>query len=270
MEWVHDNIAAFGGDPDRITIFGQSAGGSSVDYYSYAWTSDPIVAGFIAESGNVFSPDSQADPIVSAEAWYSVTSTLSCGDANSDPTSVLSCMRSKDWQAIENAIPTSTGIASVTAGFGPTIDNITVFSDYLAPSTAGELIKRPLLIGNNDNEASMFRVLFGLQGVTYSDAEWDLLALVLFTCSTGYRALVSVENQIPTWRYRWFGNFANLKLTTVPDSGAWHGSEIPIIFGTDMDIQNLVARTPAESQIAAYTRGAWAAFAKDPVNGLTK
>src|SRR5436190_14586297 len=46
IEWVRDNIAAFGGDPSRITIFGQSAGSASVDYYSYAYTSDPIVAGF--------------------------------------------------------------------------------------------------------------------------------------------------------------------------------------------------------------------------------
>ena len=54
VEWVRDNIAGFGGDPTRITLFGQSAGGASVDYYSYAWTSDPIVAGFIPESGTAF------------------------------------------------------------------------------------------------------------------------------------------------------------------------------------------------------------------------
>lgn len=35
IEWVRDNIAAFGGNPSRITIYGESAGGSSVDYYAY-------------------------------------------------------------------------------------------------------------------------------------------------------------------------------------------------------------------------------------------
>jgi cholinesterase len=270
VEWVRDNIEAFGGDPDRITLFGQSAGGSSVDYYSYAWTSDPIVAGFIAQSGTVFSPDSQADSSTSAKAWYNLTSTLGCGDSGSDPDVVLSCMRSQNWQTIQEAIPTGTGISSVTGGFGPTIDNIVVFSDYIERSAAGKFIKRPLFIGNNNYEIGLFRVLFGLQNVTFTDAEWDYLGFVLFTCSTHYRALASVTNGVPTWRYRWFGNFPNLKLTTVPDSGAWHGSEIPIIFGTDMDIQNLVPRTPAESQIATYMRGAWAAFAQDPENGLKK
>ncbi len=36
VEWVHNNIANFGGDPDRILLFGQSAGAASVDTYSYA------------------------------------------------------------------------------------------------------------------------------------------------------------------------------------------------------------------------------------------
>lgn len=55
LEWVRDNIEAFGGDASRITIFGESAGAASVDFYTYAWTQDPIIAGYIEESGTAAS-----------------------------------------------------------------------------------------------------------------------------------------------------------------------------------------------------------------------
>jgi carboxylesterase type B len=45
VEWIHTNIAEFGGDPERITIFGQSAGAEAVDAYSFAYPNDTIVKG---------------------------------------------------------------------------------------------------------------------------------------------------------------------------------------------------------------------------------
>jgi carboxylesterase type B len=270
LEWVRDNIAAFGGDPERITLFGESAGGSSVDYYTYAWTEDPIAAGFIAQSGNVFSPNSQTDKTTAATTWYNVTETLSCGNVESDQDELLRCMRSKDWETVQAAIPQKSGLAGVVGSFGPTIDDIVVFSDYPERSVAGNVIKRPLFIGNTDNEAGLFKPTFASQNITYPKMQWDLMAQQLFTCSSSNRALAAVINQVPIWRYRWFGDLACLKITTEPDSGAYHGSEVAVIFGTDQDIQNRVSRTDAEHDLVAYIRGAWAAFAKDPVNGLTE
>jgi cholinesterase len=269
VEWVRDNIAAFGGDPTRITIFGQSAGGSSVDYYSYAWTEDPIAAGFIAESGTVFSPGAQASESTSAEAWYNVTAALGCGDEDSDPDTLLSCMRELDWEDVQDAISSGTGISSVTGLFGPTVDNVVVFSDYVERSIAGNFIQSPLFIGSNNYEVGLFPPIFDVEGVTFTDAEWDYLLFAIYTCPASYRAGYSVEHSVPTWRYRYFGEFPNLRLTSTPDSGAWHGSEVPLIFNTDMDIQNLVSRTPAETEIAEYLRKAWVAFATDPEGGLT-
>lgn len=45
IQWVHANIANFGGDPNRITIFGQSAGGAAVDAYTFTHPHDTIVKG---------------------------------------------------------------------------------------------------------------------------------------------------------------------------------------------------------------------------------
>ena len=59
IEWVHANIAEFGGDPGRITLFGQSAGSVAIDAYVYAQAAAgnaPLIQGIIMESGTYVCP----------------------------------------------------------------------------------------------------------------------------------------------------------------------------------------------------------------------
>lgn len=261
VEWVRDNIQNFGGDPSRITLFGQSAGAASIDFYSYAWNSDPIAAGFVPESGNVFGwglPNSKA---TGAAAWYNVTATLGCGNSSSDPASVLACMRTKNSSEILNAVPSTSGTAGILGYFGPTVDDTVVFANYSQRTPA----KLPMLVGNNNYEGGLFRTNFALAGIFYPDVFWDDFNLQEFTCPTGVRANASVAAGIPIWRYRYHGVFPNLAVST--EAGTWHAAEIPILFNI---MPAYPPPTAAEINIANYMRGAWAAFAKDPTQGLTK
>ncbi|XP_076239219.1 esterase FE4 [Calliopsis andreniformis] len=56
LKWVKDNIHFFGGCPDRVTIFGQSSGGASVQYHMLSPLSEGLFSGVIQESGSVLSP----------------------------------------------------------------------------------------------------------------------------------------------------------------------------------------------------------------------
>lgn len=102
--------------------------------------------------------------------------------------------------------------------------------------------------------------------INLNEDQWDLFNLAGFTCATARAVEHRVRERIPTWRYRYFAEFPNLRL--YPGSGAFHGSEIPMIFDTAPDI-SLEPNTPEQEALSDYMMSAWAAFARDPRAGLT-
>jgi cholinesterase len=266
IEWVRDNIQAFGGDPTRITLFGQSAGAGSIDLYSYAHVTDPIVSGLILQSGTTYLGAFTKE--TTALGWYHVTSTLGCGDNTTAPDSQLACMRTKSTKAISEAIPLFNQ-AFGSASFWPTIDEKLVFSDYPARGAAGKFIKVPMLIGNTDYEGGYHKTMASLWDTYLPDSEWDAFNLNIFTCPSAIRANSSVAAGVPAWRYRYFGEFDELALTTEPESRAYHSSELLVLWDTFNAVTGV---QPSKKAIAVgnYMRGAWAAFAKDPKRGLKR
>ena len=126
----------------RITLFGQSAGGASVDYYSMAWLEDPIVNSFIAESGFATDVPSPAGGANTSAGWYSASQSLGCGGVDAGE-STLACMQSKPWRAISDAL-TKRGVTPNTGagGFGPTVDGKVVFADVTKRRQTGRFIQK--------------------------------------------------------------------------------------------------------------------------------
>ncbi|KAH7397702.1 carboxylesterase [Cadophora sp. MPI-SDFR-AT-0126] len=259
IEWVRDNIANFGGDPERITLFGQSAGAASTDYLTYAYSSDPIVKGIIAQSGTVFAFGLPYPAETIAANWYTVSETVGCGNASTDATEILECMRTAEIDTIMAAVPTS-GLFALLSAFGPSVDNTIVFANYTHETPASI----PVLVGSNDYEAGMFRTQLALGGVAFADSDWDEMNLASYTCPTGKRANTSILANNPTWRYRFHGVFPNINISS--EGGAYHGAELTLLFGTESQLE---PSTAEEDAFTEYLKGAWVAFAKDPVAGLS-
>lgn len=82
-----------------------------------------------------------------------------------------------------------------------------------------------------------------------------------FTCPCMFAAELRRHYGIPVWQYRYFGNWANIRL--YDGSGAYHGTELETIFDSD-DTVSGIPSSEAEDEMTRLMQHAWAAFARDP------
>lgn len=253
LKWTAQNIAAFGGDPAKVTIFGQSAGGYSVKQLVANPPSPLSFRAAIMQSQAMSPKDGPA-------AWQKITSEVGCTDSASQ----LDCMRKVDAQKLKSVAE------KMSLGFAPVEDDVTNSHDFATAVTSGKAAKVPIMLGTTADEGTAFAIGFGFKATDALDsplplpdkATSDQITALEFLCPTKAISNVLVENNYPAvYRYYWNANVP--KYAPFPGAGAFHGVELQPIFGT----LKTMAERNVWKEAASIGQGGWVAFAVDPMAG---
>ncbi len=270
LKWTRANIAAFGGDPNNVTVVGESAGAMAILNMMVSPEAKGLFAKAIVESGFARNPpnslaDAEANGVKLAEA-AGVTGTDAAAAAalRKLPLSALAGPRG--------------GVTAPGRPF-PIMDGKLYVETVIAGFTAGHEAKIPLIIGGNSNEASLTRP----SAATFDAQPADQQAAILKTfdtAGTGDKAaainnMVTVQtitepdraiarlhakNGNPAWTY-YFSYVPAAEKARKP-FGAAHTDEVRFVFG-----QPRAKFAPEDLPLSNAMTAYWTAFAKTGAPG---
>jgi para-nitrobenzyl esterase len=152
LEWVRDNIAAFGGDPDRVTIFGESAGAHAVATLLAVPAARSLFAGAIIES-----PASGMVRRSDAAARFADQFAELLGARPNDAAATLTAAEPRQMvKALDRLLAQAVSDLAGSFAIGPTVDGDYLPRDPVAAMARGEAHRVPVIVGNNAEEGRLF------------------------------------------------------------------------------------------------------------------
>jgi para-nitrobenzyl esterase len=283
LRWVRENIAAFGGDPDRVTVFGESAGAGAIA----ALLVMPAAAGLfrraIAQSvpGTFFSPALAADITAAIAAQAGLPATAEAFKA-ADParlTAAADAVRPGDH------IGRWGPVAYTPTPFSPVVDGEVLPVAPWRTVATGAARDVDLITGHTHDEYRLFMHVYGLHGKVTAEMADDALG-ALAPRASAYRTAypdADPEALFELVHSDWLFRMPTLHLAqahaaaggrtflyevrypaTMNQLGACHAIDVPLVFGNYEGLgQMLFGPEPPAGAVAVgnLMRQQWAAFA---------